>query len=141
MTNPLHNEFARTTADLEQAVARLTALQQQLQESTYSATDRNRHLTVEVSSTGELTDIRFLGNAYRKMAPAELSKLLVETTRQARAKALESMISGLTGVLPHQLPLEQILAGDTPLDEIVAASMAEYEKNMPEMLRSAGGAQ
>jgi DNA-binding protein YbaB len=139
MTNPIHNELARTTVELEQTVERLTALQQQLQESTYSATDRNRALTVEVNSTGELTDVRFISNAYRKMAPAELGRLLVDTTRDARAKALASMLTGLTGLMPAGLPIEQILTGDTPLDEIVAASMAEYEKSMPEILRGAGG--
>jgi DNA-binding protein YbaB len=141
MTNPIHNEFERTTAELEQAVERLTTFQRQLQESTYSATDRNRRVTVEVSSTGELSDIRFISNAYRKMAPAELSQLLVDTTRQARAKALQSMLTGLTDVLPSGLPLEKIISGTTPMDEIVAAGLAEYEKNMPEMLRHAGGAQ
>jgi hypothetical protein len=73
------------------------------------------------------------------MAPAELGQLLVETTRQARAKALESVLAGLTDVLPSGVPLEQILAGDTPLDELVAASLAEYEKSMPPLLRDAGG--
>lgn len=139
MTNPIHNEFARTTAEMEQTVERLTELQQQLQESTYSATDRNRAVTVDVNSTGELTDVRFISSAYRKMAPAELGRLLVDTTRQARAKALESVLAGLTGLLPSGLPLEQILAGDTPLDELVAASMAEYEKSVPGLLRDAGG--
>jgi DNA-binding protein YbaB len=139
MTNPIHNELARTTVELEQTVERLTALQQQLQESTYSATDRNRALTVEVNSTGELTDVRFISNAYRKMAPAELGRLLVDTTRDARAKALASMLTGLTGLMPAGLPIEQILTGDTPLDEIVAAKDLRHALLVLGHTRGAGG--
>lgn len=139
MTNPIHNEIERTTAELDQAVAQLTALQEELQTSTYSATDRNRGLTVTVNSTGELAEVRFTSSAYRKMAPAELGQLLVDTTREARAKAMASVMAGLTGILPDSLPIAAMLSGDTALDELVATSLADYERRMPENLRTGGG--
>lgn len=141
MTNPIHNEIERSAAELEQTVEQLSALQDQLQTSSYSATDRNRCLTVTVNSMGELTEARFTSSAYRTMAPAELGQLIVDTTRDARGRAMKAVVASLSGVLPSGLPIEELLSGDVRVDEVVSASMAEFESSLPDFLRGTGNSQ
>nr|MDT0664134.1 YbaB/EbfC family nucleoid-associated protein [Micromonospora sp. DSM 115978] len=68
-------------------------------EVTAKASDKNKIMTVAVGGRGELKEIKFRGDGYRELAPAELADLLVKTIERARADARERALAGAQGLM------------------------------------------
>jgi DNA-binding protein YbaB len=88
MTNPM---IAALSEQLAQAREELVKSRQETHEkvaeiraATVKIAAQDRSLTVTLGSKGDLREIRFNGTHYQRMAPAELSSVLVETINKAR---------------------------------------------------------
>ena len=100
----------RAYADFTQLGARLTGLRRDLADTRTVVTSRDRGLTVTADATGAIVEIRFLTQAYRSMAGAELAALLVKTMSAAREQAGSAVIQSFQELLPD-LPIADIVAG------------------------------
>ena len=94
----------------EQARYRQAALDAQQRMAAVSATVTSSRglVTVTAGPQGELCDLRFNSQEYRRMAPAELAATLLETVRQARESVLRQLMDqlpagALGGVSPQDL--------------------------------------
>ncbi|MBB5874200.1 DNA-binding protein YbaB [Allocatelliglobosispora scoriae] len=70
--------------ELERQRAEMTRLQEGLASITATAVSPKRQVSVTVDAKGEVTELKFLTQAYRTMAGAELSDLIVTTLRDAQ---------------------------------------------------------
>ncbi len=75
-------------------------------------------VTVTIGGTGELKSIVFNTQKFRKMAPAELGAVLVETITRARADTRDQMIAAYRPFLPDRMDLENVLAGKADLNRM-----------------------
>lgn len=100
MTAPMYNEIERAYAELEQQRTALAELEGELADSSVTVTAKNRAVEATVDSRGCLTSIRFPTAAFRRMAPAELASLLVETIEDARAAAVEQTVERFRSAVP-----------------------------------------
>ncbi|WKU05341.1 YbaB/EbfC family nucleoid-associated protein [Micromonospora sp. HUAS LYJ1] len=98
-----------------------TELQQRVQAISATATSPRREVEVTVDHAGKLTDITFTGTGYRRMAPKELSALILRTCEDARAKAVEESAELLAPLMPGHLDARTLLSGKASLDQMMPA--------------------
>ncbi|HWS31763.1 MAG TPA: YbaB/EbfC family nucleoid-associated protein [Actinoplanes sp.] len=118
MSIPVQNQIEKALAELTATREALARTQRDLAGMQLSAASKGRELTVTVDSRGAVTDIVFHTGAYRMMAPAELSSLLVQTIDAARTQASEAALEAFAPLLPESFPLEEVLSGDPDIDRI-----------------------
>jgi hypothetical protein len=94
------------------------------------ASDKNKLVTVTVTSKGELREMTFRGDAYRDLAPAELADLLVRTIEQARRAARDEAFEGVQELM-RDVPLFGLDLSAVGSGEEFAAELLEiFTRNM-----------
>lgn len=84
-------DLGSTIDMIEQQQDKLADFQRRIAETSTVVDSRNKALTVTLDGHGELQDLKFNTTAYRSMAPAELSALILETLQKARGQSLDTM--------------------------------------------------
>ena len=120
MTSPFADQIAQAMESLREQQAKMEEVRNELQAATASVTSKDRMVTAKVGPQGQVVALTFHTTAYRSMAPAQLSAVLVDVLNTARAdmgeKITESMKSfrGVGDLLRHSM------TGGTTLDEVLA---------------------
>jgi DNA-binding protein YbaB len=104
MTAPMFNELEKAQAELEERRAALAGVEEKLSGLSVTITAKNRAVAVTADSRGAVTGIRFPTAAFRRMAPAELATLLVETIEEARSSAVAQTIARFRDEIPGASP-------------------------------------
>jgi DNA-binding protein YbaB len=102
--------LGRLVAESRRAIASYAEVRERMSALRTSATSKDRAVTVEIGPGGALVDITFATRAYRDMAPAELSALILQTVAQARQEYGELMRAQLA-TFTSALPVEDVLSG------------------------------
>lgn len=131
MTDPMEkgglfeSRLSDALAELEEQRRKLTAMQSELATTTTQVRARDRLFSVTVDGRGEVTHIDFDGFRYRRLAPAELGKLIVDTIAIARRQAMEKIGT---------------MMGDDPLPGISFTDLATNARPVTDVLDSFLGA-
>ncbi|RSS83744.1 YbaB/EbfC family nucleoid-associated protein [Streptomyces sp. WAC06614] len=126
MTSPFAEQIEQAMAALREHQDRMAALTEELAQATTSATSKDRMVTAKVGPQGQVLALTFHTSAWRTMAAAELSAVLVDVLNEARAemggRITESMraVTGLGDALRHSM------TGGTELDELLAPLRAVH---------------
>ena len=113
-------KIAELVADSERRMAVIADAQRRVAELAVSVRSRDRSLTVGLGAGGALTELTFHTTAYRDMAPAELSRLLLDTVTAARAEYAEQVADAMAPVREGSvLPYEDIMAGKFDISEFL----------------------
>src|SRR5882757_7877519 len=91
MFTPLHNEMTGAMRELRAKQEQITAAFGKLQETTASATTKDRAIRATVDGQGRLTELAFNGKRWREMAPKELGAKIVEVVADAQRQAASSV--------------------------------------------------
>lgn len=113
----------------------LTELHQRIQAIQATASSPRREIDVTVNHGGSVTDITFNGTAYRKLAPKDLSALILKTIDDAKAKAVAESAELLAPMMPPGLNARELLAGSLGLDRMVPADGPRLPQIVNEQLR------
>src|SRR5262249_55810382 len=109
---------------------------QQSAEISQQTSDKNKIMTVTVAGRGELKEIKFRGDAYRELAPAELADLLVKTIEEARRAAQERALDGIQELMHEVPPLSGDLTEMGTADEFAQELLGMFTRNMPDSGRA-----
>jgi hypothetical protein len=113
-------KLAELVADSERRMAAIADAQRQVAEIAVSVRSRDRSVTVGLGAGGALSELTFHTGAYREMAPAELSKLLLDTVDAARAEYAAQVAEAMAPVRADAvLPFEDIMAGKFDISEFL----------------------
>lgn len=113
-------KLAELVADSERRMAAIADAQKRVTELAVSVRSRDRSLTVGLGAGGALTELTFHTGAYRDMAPAELSRLLLDTVAAARAEYATQVADVMAPVREGAvLPYEDIMAGKFDISEFL----------------------
>ena len=113
-------KLAELVADSERRMAVIADAQRRVAELAVSVRSRDRSVTVGLGSGGALTELTFHTTAYRDMAPAELSRLLLDTITAARAEYAAQVADAMAPVREGSaLPFEDIMAGKFDISEFL----------------------
>jgi YbaB/EbfC DNA-binding family len=98
-------------AELEKQRGHLTQLHHNMGEVTGSAQSKRRQVSVSVDARGDITELKFHGLGYRRLPPAELADIIVETIGQAQQTARTAMLESLHDNLPEGADVADIVSG------------------------------
>lgn len=104
MTNPLRYDAENALAELRAQQARIKAAGHALAIAETTASSKDKTIEATVNSQGRLIGMRFRGDRYRDLAPAELASRIVEVVRQAQTDASTAATAAFSGLLPGILP-------------------------------------
>ncbi|MFI6763369.1 YbaB/EbfC family nucleoid-associated protein [Micromonospora sp. NPDC050417] len=128
MSSPLHDRFEQAFTEFEEQKVALSDFERKLAESSKTVTAKNRAVSVTVDGQGDLMELKFPTNAYRTMAPAELSSLLVETIREAREQARASTTEMLETYLPGGMASFDMLNNPIDFEEILGEALRTADR-------------
>ncbi|MCX4472963.1 YbaB/EbfC family nucleoid-associated protein [Micromonospora sp. NBC_01655] len=109
-------EMRAALKDVEEATDRV---RRRVARAQTTVEDKKKLLSVTVGGHGELTRITFNGDAYRRLAPAELADLIVTTTRTAREKAQRKTMAGTAELTRHLSGLDDAAQSAASIEELV----------------------
>ncbi|TCB95431.1 YbaB/EbfC family DNA-binding protein [Micromonospora zingiberis] len=130
MTGPVHHMMEHSFSAFEEQKRAVTEFEKWVSESETTVVAKSRAVSITVDGRGDLTDVKFPTGAYRKMAPAELSTLLVETVTSARNQARASMNEALQTILPGGMAAD-FLTNSVDIDEIMGEAMRAANEMFP----------
>lgn len=104
MSSPYDQHIEELLGAYRRERAQIGELQRTMREVKASATAPRQALKVTVNSQGEVTEIEFPTGAYKRMAPVELSQMLLTTIQKARTTAMAEVAEVLAGHLPAGWP-------------------------------------
>ncbi|WP_121008250.1 YbaB/EbfC family nucleoid-associated protein [Saccharothrix australiensis] len=112
-------QLERVLARYREQRDELEAFQRGMSAISCTATAPRQTVKVTVGNQGELTDLAFPTDAYKRMAPAELAGAILTATREARGKALDAAAELLAPLLPAGLNARDIVEGKADLASYV----------------------
>jgi DNA-binding protein YbaB len=95
------------------------ALQQKMQAITVTTTSPRREVSVTVGHGGVVSDVSFPTGAYRRLAPAELTALIMQTMNAAKEQAQEQAAAIIAPMLPQGMNAKDLLNGRASADMLM----------------------
>lgn len=118
-------------AEYRRQRARIGEMQRKISEISASVTAPRQEVTVTVGAQGEVRAIEFPTSAYRRMAPAELSEVLMTALTQGREKAQ----AALGELMAAELPGPGQFATDLIRGKGDLSALLPEDPPMPDMVR------
>jgi DNA-binding protein YbaB len=131
MSAEMHDIVEKAAKDLRRTQTRLKAIRKKLDGTVTKVSSRDRMVTVTINQSGGMESIEFNSQKFRRMAPAELGSVLVETIRQAQAQSRERLLRAYQPLLPDHLGARDFMAGKTDLDQVFEDAMRQADELMP----------
>ena len=101
MTSGFDQAMSDVLGRLDKRRDDVVRVHQTLDEVTSTVRSRRRQVSATVDARGELDDLKFHGQTYKSMEPADLAKVIIETIKQARDEARAQMWSSLADADPE----------------------------------------
>ena len=92
---------------------------------------KDRSVAVTVDGRGAVTAIDFVSTKFRRMAPAELGSLLVETIEAARKEAAEQAAETFQPLFPAGVDLRAMLSGKVDFDQMFSDAIKASQEPLP----------
>jgi DNA-binding protein YbaB len=112
MTSAFESAINDAMAQLEKQRKDLARLQQNVDQVTATVKARRRHISATANGRGEITGLKFHGQAYRSMSAEELAKVILETIQEARQAAQKEVWSTIADTLPEGAAMEDVVSGN-----------------------------
>jgi hypothetical protein len=101
-------------------------LQRQAQKITATVLAAKRAFSVTVGAQGQITELSFPTEAYRKMAPAELASVIKLTVEKARLQAAEELGELMAPVLPEGFSMTDMVQGKADISAFMPPEMPDF---------------
>jgi DNA-binding protein YbaB len=103
MTFQFEDAMKEVMAEYEKSRADLARLQESVEEVSGKARSKSRIVAVTVDGRGEVTELKFHSQAWRTMPPGELSKVIVQTIKDAQKAAQQAVWAAVREHVPTGL--------------------------------------
>lgn len=121
--NPLDAEMNEAVAKLKEIRAVADEAGKAIADTSQTLMSKRRLFSVTVDAGGGLTALTFNGEAYRTLAPAELAKMIVDTTKEARELCRAEAAKAVHEIWPEGAADFDAMSGATGLDDLMAGFM------------------
>ena len=119
-----HESFEEAVNELRRSQERMRSLREEMQGKATKATSKDGMVTVMLDGKNEVTSITFNTAKFRRLAPAELGAVLVETISRARAEGRARIVDSYRSMFPDGLDIDAIMAGKFSVDKIFDDAMS-----------------
>jgi DNA-binding protein YbaB len=113
-----HESFQDAVNELRRSQERLRSLRGEMQSKATKVTSKDGMVTVTLDGKSEVTSITFNTVKFRRMAPAELSAVLVETINRARSEGRARVLDAYRSMFPNGMDVDAIMTGKFSVDKI-----------------------
>lgn len=100
--------FNEAVAEFEEQRDSFLQMQEDFDQITGSARSKRRQVSVTVDANGDIIELKFHGQGYRNLPPAELADIIVQTFREARREAQAQVSESVSDLLPPGVELEDL---------------------------------
>jgi DNA-binding protein YbaB len=121
MSSSPEQELEGLLADYKRQVAGFSETRRKLAEISVTETAIRQTVKATVGSQGELVDLQFPTGAYKKMAPLELSKIIIATVNKAREKVMAEVTAVLAPTLPTGFDPAALMDAGADLSDLLPA--------------------
>jgi len=108
MTSAFDHAMDDVLAHFDKQREDLVRLHRSMDEVSRTVRSRRRQVSATVDARGEIVELKFHGQSYKTMEPADLAKLIVDTIREARDEARGQMLASLADVDPESAEFMQV---------------------------------
>jgi hypothetical protein len=112
MTSAFEPILNEVMAEIQKQREELMRLHREMPEISGSARSKRRQVSVTVDARGDVVELTFHGTGYRSLAPNELSAVIVDTIREAKANASRQLWDAVGDIFPDAADLADLMSGD-----------------------------
>ena len=109
--------------EYEEQRKNMTTMHERMKAVQASATSARREVTVTVGPNGAVLDVKFPTGGYRRMTPAELTSVIMQTYQEAKNDVLDQAADLLAPQLPAGLDARALMRGETTTDALMPQEM------------------
>jgi hypothetical protein len=133
-SSAMHNMIDEAARELRRQRERLETIRKKVDGSTTKVTSKDRLVTVTIGQGGNVESIEFNSQKFRRMAPAELSAVLVETISQAQTQGRERLYRAFRPLLPKGMGLDfgGTVTGKTTLEQMYEDAIRQVDELTPD---------
>ena len=113
----------------------LSDLHRRVQEISVTVASPRREVEVTVNHGGSLTDISFVGTGYRRLAPRELSDLILKTLADAKEKAAAESAEIIAPLMPAGVNARDLVAGRLGIEPLAPSDGPRLPQIIREQLQ------
>ena len=117
MSSSMREQMEAELERLHTTMRELSDASASMESATEEAVAKNRAVAATVDGTGRLTELKFHTDAYRSMAPAELSAAIVEVVGRAQRQMAERVSKAYEAFTPEGIDGEAAMRGDLDPEE------------------------
>ena len=114
-----HAVEADVEAMLQEKTQEIRDLQQRMRDLERTATSPRRTVSITVGHGGTVRDITFSGSGYKRMAPRELSDMIMTTLTAAQDEVASATAEIMSESMPTQANPARLLRGDLELADLL----------------------
>lgn len=130
MSSPYDAAIDELMADYHRQLDQLNDNHRRMREITGSATSQRQSVKVTVGAQGEIVELKFPTDAYKRMAPVELANVIMETVAVARQQVSEQVAQAVQATAPPGIDLAALFGPDSDLGKVLPRNPA-----MPDAVR------
>lgn len=113
----------------------LVDLQQKMRSISATVVSARREVSVTVSHTGVVTEIKFPTSAYRRLTPQELASLIMKTIDDARDTAATEAAEVIAPLLPKGLNAKALMRGNADIADLAPETPRLPQEIFDQILR------
>jgi DNA-binding protein YbaB len=127
-----HDLINEATQELRRQQEQLQKARDKLENTTTKVRSKDGMVTVVLDARGQLASIAFNTQKFRRMAPAELGSILVETIVRAQAESRERVLSAFKDFIPKGLEFTGGIAAKPDLNKMFDEAVRQSEELLAE---------
>jgi DNA-binding protein YbaB len=119
MSSPYDQAIEELMADYHRQLEQINENQRRIREITATAVSQRQQVSVTVGSRGDIVELKFPTDAYKRMAPLELASLITETFAEARRKASARVAELAKATAPAGFDMSALFGPDSDLGKVL----------------------
>jgi len=131
MSSPYDESIKELMDDFHQQLDQLNENNRRMQEITATAASPRKSVSVTVGAQGQVVDLKFPSDAYKRMAPMELANLITETIAAAQRQVQAQLLELMRANVPAGFDLSALFGPDADIGKVLPR-----EPIMPDAVRT-----
>ncbi len=116
----------------------LTEMQAKMSALSATAMSPRREVSVTVGQNGVLNDVQFPSGAHKRLATADLTRLILETYAEAKEQVMNQAAELLAPMLPDGLDAQKLVRGQAGADAFMPKQPRMVTSVREMLMRGAG---
>jgi DNA-binding protein YbaB len=128
VTFPLNENLDELLQNYQRKRDEMTELQERLRSASSTVTSDSGLVTVTIGGRGEITELKFNSQAYRKMPAAQLSQVILDTIAKAKRAASAQVRGAIAPLLPKGMNFDALMDGKFDINKVLPDKLLDLDE-------------